>query len=605
MVLCNHHALTIVYTILAPRLCPRGAKLATQSLLAVTETWAAMGTEQETGVNVRVSNPHADAKAVTPDRSRMCSGWFSKVAIAGLAPAIAVVLSTSTASFCAKTNEDYRQQYEVLMRAGDAAFRKSDFAEAARNYDEATNQCGYFDECDPRLAALNKLVQCYYAQGRMGEALKTWQSRIIFCLEKCKSSAAEKYQPLEMEAYRRTAQILRQFRRDGEAKGLELRADLLKLVPAEPASIFYSDSSKRKQKYIGFIDHQGRRIWSASIQPNSGGPAPVFSCSLAPTPDKTFIDLNGKTVLGPFDRIVSRFFENTAIVKKNDSGAKSSQAGMSSSDCIVIDTKGKQLGTLPLGIFAHDLRFSDGLACAHATDHRSGYFDLSGKWVIKPSFANAQDFSEGLAAATTDGKHWGYINKAGTFVIPPRFFSCGRFSGGIAAAWVERPSEKPEPDIELEFIDKEGSVLIGPISDVYRQGPGYIGASEPFSAGLAVLFRKGGCSYIDKQGKTVISQFAKIPPDCSATASSFSDGLAKIHMTRGGYGFYVGYIDKSGNWAIPPGFFDGYDFAEGVAPVSVNGYWGYIDKTGKFVIKPQYHHAYSFSEGRALVTWYE
>jgi len=46
----------------------------------------------------------------------------------------------------------------------------------------------------------------------------------------------------------------------------------------------------------------------------------------------------------------------------------------------------------------------------------------------------------------------------------------------------------------------------------------------------------------------------------------------------------------------------GWDFAEGVAPAQdASGQWGYIDRTGDYVIPPQFDQAYSFSEGLAGV----
>jgi len=63
-----------------------------------------------------------------------------------------------------------------------------------------------------------------------------------------------------------------------------------------------------------------------------------------------------------------------------------------------------------------------------------------------------------------------------------------------------------------------------------------------------------------------------------------------------------GFIDKTGKMVIAANFANAGDFAEGLAPVEVNGKWGYIDKLGSFVIKPQYEEAHAFSEGLAAVT---
>lgn len=65
-----------------------------------------------------------------------------------------------------------------------------------------------------------------------------------------------------------------------------------------------------------------------------------------------------------------------------------------------------------------------------------------------------------------------------------------------------------------------------------------------------------------------------------------------------------GFIDKSGNYVIPPKFISAECFSDGLSLVCIlersgknkKYAYGYIDKTGKFVIKPKYVEASSFSE---------
>ncbi len=62
-----------------------------------------------------------------------------------------------------------------------------------------------------------------------------------------------------------------------------------------------------------------------------------------------------------------------------------------------------------------------------------------------------------------------------------------------------------------------------------------------------------------------------------------------------------GYIDLTGEVAIPMLFEYAGDFSEGLAPAMQGGKWGYIDEAGDFVIEPKYPLCWPFAEGRAIV----
>jgi serine/threonine protein kinase len=88
-------------------------------------------------------------------------------------------------------------------------------------------------------------------------------------------------------------------------------------------------------------------------------------------------------------------------------------------------------------------------------------------------------------------------------------------------------------------------------------------------------------------------------------ARSFAAGLAAVVVNQ-----KLGYIDKRGNFAIPPQLeFDpvsifrerAYQFSEGLAQLSIDHKWGYIDPEGRLIIKPQFDSADAFSEGLARV----
>ena len=86
-------------------------------------------------------------------------------------------------------------------------------------------------------------------------------------------------------------------------------------------------------------------------------------------------------------------------------------------------------------------------------DGKWGYIDSTGKIVVKPQFAWAEEFSEGLAAfENEDGKH-GYIDETGRVVIEPKFDNWTDFSEGLAAVSV---------DFDWGYINKNGSWAIQP-----------------------------------------------------------------------------------------------------------------------------------------------
>jgi hypothetical protein len=105
--------------------------------------------------------------------------------------------------------------------------------------------------------------------------------------------------------------------------------------------------------------------------------------------------------------------------------------------------------------------------------------------------------------------------------------------------------------------------------------------------------------YIDQNGRTVI------PPSLDAYGnggSEFHDGLLEVRVSDGVY------VDRSGQIALNPGFYRGWDFSEGLA-VAKRKYdepFGYINTKGEFVISPRFRSApnnyvWSFSEGLARI----
>ena len=205
------------------------------------------------------------------------------------------------------------------------------------------------------------------------------------------------------------------------------------------------------------------------------------------------------------------------------------------------------------------------------------------KVVIQPQFDQVKGFSEGLAAVRL-GDKWGYIDKTGKLVILPQFYLASEFSEGLAGVYYDKVGNR----LIGGHIDKTGKIV--------TQGVG----TERFSEGLAVASRDGKSGYIDKTGEFVI------PPQFY-DAKNFSEGLAAVSWDNGQK---RGFIDKTGKVVIQPQPFFMSFFKEGLVRISrtravpmADGTYmfGYMDRTGKIVIPLQFHSASDFSEGLASV----
>jgi tetratricopeptide (TPR) repeat protein len=80
-------------------------------------------------------------------------------------------------------------------------------------------------------------------------------------------------------------------------------------------------------------------------------------------------------------------------------------------------------------------------------------------------------------------------------------------------------------------------------------------------------------------------------------AGDYSGKLAPVEKD-----LLVGYVDGTGKVKIPFKFKDAREFAEGLAPATLDAKkWGYISEAGDFVIAPVFQRAFRFDGGRALV----
>ena len=142
-----------------------------------------------------------------------------------------------------------------------------------------------------------------------------------------------------------------------------------------------------------------------------------------------------------------------------------------------------------------------------AENHKYGYVDGKGNFVIAPAFEYATRFSDDYAVIRENGK-FGYIDRSGKVIIKPVYYKVGGFSEGLFR--VQKDENGP-----WFFLDEKG----GRISE---KGFHFVGN---YHNGIAVFAEKNEdgdahFGYIDKSGKAIVEAVYGFAYD-------FSDGVGK------------------------------------------------------------------------------
>ncbi len=157
------------------------------------------------------------------------------------------------------------------------------------------------------------------------------------------------------------------------------------------------------------------------------------------------------------------------------------------------------------------------------------------------------------------------------------------------------------PSTKWGFIDKEGKLVIPATFDRVRGiGEGSLSytylTQKSFHEGLAAIAMGKQWGFADKKGNIVID------PQYD-TVGDFSEGLACVQSHD-----KCGFVDHSGNLIIQKDFNPHWlhcgfmYFQDGLCAVELaNGSMGYINKSGAYAVTPSFYCAWPFSEGRAIV----
>ncbi len=102
------------------------------------------------------------------------------------------------------------------------------------------------------------------------------------------------------------------------------------------------------------------------------------------------------------------------------------------------------------------------------------------------------------------------------------------------------------------------------------------------------------CAFFDTAGKQVSED---LEPSGHNGITSLKEGLARLELN---YQEYV-FIDVTGKQTIAESFYTAGLFCDGLARVQSSTLWGFIDKKGDYIIPPKYSYVQSFNENLAAV----
>lgn len=208
-----------------------------------------------------------------------------------------------------------------------------------------------------------------------------------------------------------------------------------------------------------------------------------------------------------------------------------------------------------------------------------GLLDPKGRELRAPDLLSIAPFSEGLAAAKARNGLYGFIDLEGNWRILPKFHEAGAFHEGLAYVMPTFLSEG--------FIDTKGAIAF---TLGYTQ---FLHDPIRFSEGLVDFDDNGKeAGFLDRKGAEAIAHRAAWD-----SAQPFSEGLARVSGSGN-----LGFVDLSGNLAVPMEYKDARAFSQGLAAARKDQLWGYIDAAGEWALQPKFLAAYSFTaEGLAQV----
>jgi hypothetical protein len=194
-----------------------------------------------------------------------------------------------------------------------------------------------------------------------------------------------------------------------------------------------------------------------------------------------------------------------------------------------------------------------------------GAIDANGEYIFTPQFKSPPEFLNKNAALAQKDSLWGIISVDGHWIVPPKYdYACRAWAGDLA--WVRTKSDE-----KWSLIGSDGKVITEKKFD----------ETDAFYEGLAAVKMGDHYGFIDSTGTVVFTLEPEYYP------MHFSDGLALVVQTADSTDRW-GYINKKGEWVIPPQFVDADHFYGGLAYVILSNdpkdrRSGYINHRGQVV----------------------
>lgn len=219
-------------------------------------------------------------------------------------------------------------------------------------------------------------------------------------------------------------------------------------------------------------------------------------------------------------------------------------------------------------------------------DGKCGFIDTFGNEIIPPTYEYGTHSTEGLAVARLNGAY-GFIDSNNDFVVPfchedvnnvreKSFFSWGRGFFNL--------------DNSCFFECKENIITSG-----FHEG--FACLTRPPNMTTNRQISTPTCGLISRTGDWMIA-----PQTEYCFYQEVSQGLLAASMWMKSGAMLSGFLNTSGEIAIPFIFTEVRSFSEDLAPVreaEPNGKCGYINQKGNYVISPKFNDAWEFSEGLA------
>jgi hypothetical protein len=203
-----------------------------------------------------------------------------------------------------------------------------------------------------------------------------------------------------------------------------------------------------------------------------------------------------------------------------------------------------------------------------------GFVDEEGREVVKPRYRIVDDYKFGFAQVDVDGKS-GLIDRDGEMVIEPKY-------GFIQAIARDR------------FAVSERRQLGG-----MTGGEDFSGTKVAFSASgdVSVIGLFLGSDYTEPAIATDVIDISgqRIEPSRPAWSPGFDKDDPSIRWVQRDK--LWGLARTDGSWLVEPKFAQAGVLADGLARVVINGKVGFIDRTGSFAIEPVFDSAREFKSG--------